>query len=76
VVGGTTITFEVAPGHPHEREVYGLLGKVRRDVNELWARVAEHNKSHPLDERERTKVTFYFGQNAEETDDMVREARQ
>ena len=73
VVGGATLTFEIASGHPHEAEVYGLLSRLRRDVNELWARVTEHNDEHPVDEKQRVKVTVYFGQNVEETDDGVRE---
>lgn len=73
VVGGTTLTFEIAPGHPNEAEVYGLLARVRKDVNDLWARVAQHNQRHAVDEARRVKVSFYFGQNVEEADDAVRE---
>jgi hypothetical protein len=69
VVGGTTLTFEVAPGHPHEAEVYGLLARIRKDVNDLWARVEQHNQQHPIDERKRVKVGFYFGQNILEADE-------
>lgn len=73
VVGGATLTFEVGPGHPFEKEVYGLLAHVRRDVNDLWARVMQHNEKHPVDEDQKTKVAFYFGQNVEGTEDAVQE---
>ena len=63
VIGGATVSFSVRPGHPFEREVYGLLARVRGDVNELWERVSTHNQAHPLEPAERTEVTFYFGQN-------------
>jgi len=63
VVGGTTLTFEIAEGHPNEAEVYGLLARVRKDVNDLWARVEQRNQKHPVDERHKVKVSFYFGQN-------------
>jgi hypothetical protein len=53
-VGGATLSFDVSPGHPYEAEVYGLLARIRTDVNELWSRA------------EKVKVTFYFGQNVEQ----------
>jgi hypothetical protein len=73
IVGGATLTFEVAPGHPHLEEVYGLLARIRRDVNDVWARVMQHNDQHPLDETEKIKVTLYFGQNVSDPDEDVRE---
>lgn len=68
VVGGTTLTFEVSPSHPLRDEVRSLLQRTRTDMNELWARVREHNDTHAIPEPERELVTFYFGQNVEETD--------
>jgi hypothetical protein len=73
-VGGATLTFEIAPGHPLEAEVYGLLARVRKDVNDLWARVAQENQRRAIDEARRVKVSFYFGQNVEETDGPIEEA--
>jgi hypothetical protein len=73
IVGGATLTFEVMPGHPNLEEVYGLLARIRRDVNDVWARVMQYNDQHPLDETEKIKVTLYFGQNVSESDDDVRE---
>jgi hypothetical protein len=63
IVGGSTLTFSIRAGHPFEQEVYGLLARVRADLNELWSRVAAHNQANVLDPEQRTEVTFYFGQN-------------
>jgi hypothetical protein len=65
VIGGATLTFEVSATHPLREEVYGLLRRVRQDVNELWSKVGERNDAQPIPERERELVTFYFGQNTE-----------
>ena len=62
VVGGTTLSFTIHGGHPFESEVYGLLARVRGELNELWHRVVEFNNEHPCDPAERVEVTFYFGQ--------------
>ncbi len=69
VVGGATLTFEVSPDHPNLEEVYGLLARIRRDVNDVWARVMQYNERHTLDEARKIKVTVYFGQNVDESDD-------
>jgi hypothetical protein len=63
VQGGSTLTFSLHDGHPYEREVYGLLQRVRRDLHELWDRVSTHNQEHPIAPDERSEVTFYFGQS-------------
>lgn len=73
VIGGATLTFELAPGHPDEAEVLGLLARVRKDVNDLWARVKQHNERHPGGGEPPVKVTFYFGQNVVEVDEGVPE---
>ena len=62
VVGGSTLSFDVERDHPFEAEVYGLLGRIRADVNALWNQVTEHNAAHPVDPEKRVEVTFYFGQ--------------
>ena len=61
--GGSTLSFEVHPDHPHEAEVKALLERTREQLFELWERVSQHNQKHPVEESERTKVVFYFGQN-------------
>jgi hypothetical protein len=63
LIGGSTLAFSLEAGHPFEHEVLSLLGRVRAEVNALWDRVSEHNRSHPIDPDKRTEVTFYFGQN-------------
>jgi hypothetical protein len=65
LVGGTTLTFSLRAGHPHEQEVYGLLRRVRDDVHAVWDRVHAHNLQHPIPPDERVEVTFYFGQHAQ-----------
>jgi hypothetical protein len=62
-VGGATLTFDIAPNHPYEQQVVGLLDRVRKDLNELWNQVVAHNATHPVSEEERVRVRFYFGQN-------------
>lgn len=65
LIGGATLSFDVHPGHPLEQEVYGLLRDVRARVNELWTRLAAHNREHPIADENKIKVTFYLGQNIE-----------
>lgn len=67
IVGGATLSFDVYPGHPHSERVYGLLKRVRADVNEIWSEVAEYNRNH-LPPAEKSRVTFYFGQSVVEED--------
>jgi hypothetical protein len=73
VVGGATLTFELSAAHPLREEVRGLLRRVRKDVNELWARVGEHNDATPIAEAERELVTFYFGQSVQDPYEDERE---
>jgi hypothetical protein len=68
LIGGATLSFDVHPGHPLEQEVYGLLGDVRSRVNEVWARLAAHNREHPIADENKIKVTFYLGQNVERSE--------
>jgi hypothetical protein len=67
-IGGATLSFDVYPGHPLEGEVYALLGDVRARVNELWTRLTAHNRTHPIPDQDKIKVTFYLGQNVEPSD--------
>ena len=69
VVGGTTITFEVHRDHPLREEVRGLLARMRGEVNELWARVGEHNRQSPSPDAEMETVSFYFGQSTSDGDE-------
>jgi hypothetical protein len=67
-VGGATLAFDLSDSHPHAEEVYGLLARVRADLNEVWNRVASHNRNHPIDDGAKVKVSFYFGQTVDETE--------
>jgi len=59
-VGGTTVCFDLWPGHPREPEVRQLLAATRRQVLPLWDEVAEYNRLHRPEVT--YKVTFYCGQ--------------
>jgi hypothetical protein len=65
-VGGSTIHFGVYPGHPLEAEVYGSLGRIRVELNELWQRVVAFNQANPIADEAATRVTVYFGQYVRE----------
>lgn len=69
LIGGATLSFDIYPGHPDEAEVYGLLAHIREEVNQLWNRVSNYNREHPIRDRAKTKVVFYFGQNVEPSDE-------
>lgn len=60
--GGRTVSFEVSAGHPQEKEVLELLSRLRRETDELWAKVNATNAKKPLSEEEVKRVVFYFGQ--------------
>lgn len=63
VIGGSTYSFDVWPGHPHADEIYGVLGRVRDEVGVLWDEVSAYNQANRDPGQEYTKVTFYCGQN-------------
>jgi hypothetical protein len=71
VVGGATLGFDVCAGHPCEAEVYGLLARIRGEVNALWDRVVAINRDRPIPEEDRVKVAFYFGQHVEQPEAAV-----
>jgi hypothetical protein len=68
-IGGSTFTYTVTPGHPHEAEVYDLLRKTRIAAQALWNKLAAYNEAHPPDAEESTRVSFYVGQTLEISDD-------
>jgi hypothetical protein len=59
-VGGTTLTYDVWPGHPKEQEVLELLATMRQRLIDLWEEVEDHNRSHESDAG--YQVTVYLGQ--------------
>jgi hypothetical protein len=66
-VGGTTLTFDLWPGHPREAEVRSLLRSTRARVLPLWDEVSEYNRAHP--EAESYQVHYYCGQYAVREDE-------
>lgn len=63
LIGGTTLSFDLTPNHPHADEVKGLLTRVRGEALEIWRRVAAYNAEHPPPEELLERVIFYAGQN-------------
>lgn len=61
VVGGSTYTFDIWPGHPLEIEVKGQLRDLRERCHELRRRVDAHNAGGGLPEQHE-QVTTYLGQ--------------
>jgi hypothetical protein len=68
-VGGTTLTFDVWPGHPREREVRRLLAAMRETVLPTWEEVTEFNKTNQGSGT--YQVHFYFGQYVVTEDDLT-----
>jgi hypothetical protein len=66
-LGGTTLTYDLWPGHPKEQEVRQLLATTRQRVIALWDEVEEHNRTHQSEAA--YKVTYYCGQYLIEEDD-------
>jgi hypothetical protein len=67
-VGGTTLSFDLWPGHPQEQEVRQLLATTRASVIPLWERVTKYNLSHRPEGA--YQVHYYCGQYViAETDD-------
>ena len=61
LIGGSTYTLEVWPGHPLQQRVYGTLARVRSELGELRQQVEQHNARVEIPD-EHTKVTLYAGQ--------------
>jgi hypothetical protein len=66
-VGGTTLCFDIWPGHPKEREVRQLLATMRKQIIPLWDEITDYNLSHSSDDP--YKVTFYCGQYVVDEED-------
>jgi hypothetical protein len=67
--GGSTYTFVIWPGHPHEDEVAGELARYRARQTALRAKVDDYNRQHGIPPTYR-EVTTYAGQHS-----MSRERR-
>jgi hypothetical protein len=68
-IGGSTLSFDVWPGHPHETEVRKLLADVRDRIIPLWEKVETYNRDHPAEPN--CKVVFYCGQHVVQEDEGV-----
>jgi hypothetical protein len=62
LIGGSTWSLDVWPGHPFEAEAKALLKKVRASVEDLRGRIDAHNASAAF-AGARQRVVFYAGQN-------------
>lgn len=62
VVGGSTYSFDVWPGHPFEARAMGLLRRLRTQVSELRGEVTAYNATQGRPRRGVRKVVFYLGQ--------------
>jgi len=60
-VGGSTYSFRVWPGHPHEDEVLSSLERFRSRYTALRAKVQAYNATHTLPTNYQ-HVTIYSGQ--------------
>lgn len=69
LVGGSTWSLDVWPGHPLEAEAKSLLARTRAEVESLRTRIDTHNRARPYS-GPRERVIFYAGQNVRE-DGMV-----
>jgi len=65
-VGGTTVSYDLWPGHPKEQEVRELLAGTRRRIAELWQEVEDQNQGRAS--AVTYKITFYCGQYRTEDD--------
>ena len=68
-VGGTTLSFDLWPGHPREKEVRQLLATTRKQVIALWDEILEYNDGVSSPDHV-YNVTFYCGQYLVEEDDQ------
>lgn len=59
-VGGTTLTFDLWPGHPKEEEVRQLLAATRANLLPIWEEVSDFNENSSGSGA--YQVHFYFGQ--------------
>ena len=69
-VGGTTLSFDLWPGHPREREARQLLANIRKQIITLWDEILEYNNQvRPPDVT--YNLTFYCGQYLVEEEDST-----
>jgi len=66
-VGGTTITYDLWPGHPREREVRQLLADARQKIIPLWDEITAYNQNRASEIT--YQLTFYCGQYSVEDEE-------
>src|SRR5688572_1615232 len=66
-VGGTTLTFDLWPGHPREAEVRALLRSTRAAILPLWEEVSDYNRQSAG--KDMYQVHFYCGQYVVQEED-------
>jgi hypothetical protein len=66
--GGTTLTFDLWPGHPKEREVRQLLAQFRAAALPLWEEVNQTSKNDLRSDA--YQLHFYLGQYLVADDDL------
>ncbi len=67
-VGGTTLTFDLWPGHPREQEVRSLLRSTRAQLLPLWEEVDAYNRHQSG--KETYQVHYYCGQYVVEEEEL------
>jgi len=71
-VGGTTLTFDLWPGHPREQAVRALLRETRARVLPLWTEVEDYNRQHAGPREEGTyQVHYYCGQYVVDEEELA-----
>jgi hypothetical protein len=63
LTGGSTYSFAVWSGHPHEDEVTATLKRFRAEQSALRAKVDAFNAAHGIPEAQRRTVITYAGQH-------------
>jgi hypothetical protein len=61
-IGGSTYSFDVWPGHPHEQEALDQLKEFRARTSALREKIREHNRAQPHP-ASFASVTVYAGQS-------------
>jgi hypothetical protein len=70
--GGSTYTFDVWPGHPHEERARGLLRETRKALGALRTEIEDYNRERGLP-GDYEQVLFYCGQCVIEQETNERE---
>ncbi len=62
LIGGSTFSYQVWPGHPHYVEATRFLSDFRSRGSTLRRKIAEHNRSHTAPTEGVSRVIIYGGQ--------------